>query len=218
MSSTRSDAALRVILLVLLVTEINSAFEVGMMYGILATLVREFGDPAGVGWLITAFLLVGAAAAALCSRLGDLYGRRRVVLVMLAFATCGSLVSALSTSLPGLILGRSLQGVAAALLPLCIGLAREYFPAPRVPVAIGWLAAVASFSAGLGVIFGGWLADNTGWRMTFWIGAGHACCRSSVCGSCCRRRSRRRATAPSMCSAACCSRRRSRPCCWRSHA
>jgi MFS family permease len=87
---------------------------------------------------------------------------------------CGSLVSALSTSLPGLILGRALQGVAAALLPLCIGLAREYFPAARVPVAIGWLAAVASFSAGVGVLFGGWLADNAGWRATFWIGAGHA--------------------------------------------
>ncbi|ROZ69148.1 MFS transporter [Ramlibacter sp. WS9] len=174
MSSTRSNAALRVILFVLLVTEINSAFEVGMMYGILATLVREYGDPAGVGWLITAFLLVGAAAAALCSRLGDIYGRRRVVLVMLVFAACGSLVSALSTSLPGLILGRALQGVAAALLPLCIGLAREYFPAARVPVAIGWLAAVASFSAAVGILFGGWLADNAGWRMTFWIGAGHA--------------------------------------------
>lgn len=169
-----SPRRLQVILFVLLIAEINSAFEVGMMYGILATLVREFGDPVGVGWLITAFLLVGAAAAALCSRLGDLYGRRRVVLVMLAFAMCGSLVSALSTSLPGLILGRALQGVAAALLPLCIGLAREYFPAARVPVAIGWLAAVASFSAGVGVLFGGWLADNAGWRATFWIGAGHA--------------------------------------------
>jgi MFS family permease len=169
-----SPGRLRLILLVLLVTEINSAFEVGMMYGILATLVREFGDPAGVGWLITAFLLVGAAAAALCSRLGDLYGRRRVVMVMLAFAVSGSLVSAISTGLPGLIFGRALQGVAAALLPLCIGLVREYFPAPRVPVAIGWLAAIASFSAGVGILFGGWLADNTGWRMTFWIGAGHA--------------------------------------------
>ena len=172
--SSSNPRRLQVILFVLLVTEINSAFEVGMMYGILATLVREFGDPAGVGWLITAFLLVGAAAAALCSRLGDLYGRRRVVLVMLVFAMSGSLVSALSTGLPGLIFGRALQGVAAALLPLCIGLVREYFPAPRVPVAIGWLAAIASFSAGVGILFGGWLADNAGWRMTFWIGAGHA--------------------------------------------
>src|SRR3954465_6929611 len=109
--SPRTDAALRLILLVLLVTEINSAFEVGMMYGILATLVREFGDPVGVGWLITAFLLVGAAAAALCSRLGDVYGRRRMIVVLLALAACGSLISALSSGLPGMIAGRALQGV-----------------------------------------------------------------------------------------------------------
>ena len=169
-----SPRRLLVILIVLVIAEVNSAFEVGMMYGILATLVREFGDPVGVGWLITAFLLVGAASAALCSRLGDLYGRRRVILVMLVFAMCGSLISALSTGLAGLICGRALQGVAAALLPLCIGLVREYFPARRVPVAIGWLAAIASFSAGVGILFGGWLVDHAGWRMTFWIGAGHA--------------------------------------------
>jgi MFS family permease len=173
-SIPRSEGALRLILLVLAITEMNSAFEVGMMYGILATLVREFGDPVGVGWLITAFLLVGAAAAALCSRLGDLYGRRRLILVLLVCAAGGSLLSAVSPTLPGMIAGRALQGVAAALLPLCIGLVREYFPRERVPVAIGWLAAIAAFSAGVGILAGGWLADHVGWRFTFWFGAGHA--------------------------------------------
>jgi MFS family permease len=173
-ATPRSEGALRLILVVLAITEMNSAFEVGMMYGVLATLVREFGDPVGVGWLITAFLLVGAAAAALCSRLGDLYGRRRLILVLLVCATGGSFLSALSPTLPGMIAGRALQGVAAALLPLCIGLVREYFPPARVPVAVGWLAAIAAFSAGVGVLAGGWLADNVGWRFTFWFSAGHA--------------------------------------------
>jgi MFS family permease len=91
------------ILAVLVIAELNSAFEVGIMYGIFGTLVREFRDPIGAGWLITAFLLVGAASAALGSRLGDLYGRRRGVLVKLTFATCGSMISATSASLSGLI-------------------------------------------------------------------------------------------------------------------
>jgi MFS family permease len=164
----------RAILVVLAITEMNGAFEVGMMYGILATLVREFGDPVGVGWLITAFLLVGAAAAALCSRLGDLYGRRRLIVVLLAVAAGGSLLSAVSGGLAGMIAGRALQGVAAALLPLCIGVVRENFPPARVPVAIGWLAAIAAFSAGVGILAGGWLADHGGWRLTFWFSAAHA--------------------------------------------
>lgn len=164
----------RLMLAVLAVVEMNGAFEVGMMYGILATLVREFGDPVGVGWLITAFLLVGAAAAALCSRLGDLYGRRRLIVVLLAVAACGSLLSALSSNLPGMIAGRALQGVSAALLPLCIGVVREAFPQQRVAVAIGWLAAIAAFSAGMGILAGGWLADHASWRLTFWFSAAHA--------------------------------------------
>jgi MFS family permease len=56
------------------IAEITSAFEVGMMYGALATVMREFRDPAGTGWLITAFPAGGLVSAALCSRLGDLTG------------------------------------------------------------------------------------------------------------------------------------------------
>jgi MFS family permease len=162
------------ILIVLVIAEITSAFEVGMMYGALSTLMREFRDPVGTGWLITAFLLVGAVSAALCSRLGDLYGRKRLVLLMLACATAGSLLAAFATSLQGLIAGRAVQGLSAALMPLCIGLAREHLPPSRVPVGIGWLAAMASFSAGSGILLGGWVVDNLGWRWIFWFSAGHA--------------------------------------------
>jgi MFS family permease len=168
-----SDRRLRVLLAVLAIAEINSAFEVGMVYGVIGSLVREFGA-ASAGWVVSSFLLSGAISAALGSRLGDIFGRRRVVMIMLVIACIGSVINATSTTLAGLIVGRSLQGVAAALLPLCVGLAREYFPAARVPKAIGWLAAIASFSAMLGILLGGKMADTVGWRFTFWVAAAHA--------------------------------------------
>ncbi|MEO8804462.1 MAG: MFS transporter [Burkholderiaceae bacterium] len=161
------------LILALVVAEITSSFEVSMIYAALASLIREFGDPARVGWMITAYLLVGSVAAALCSRLGDLFGRRRLVLAMLACSLCGSLISLTSTSLTGLIMGRSLQGMSAALLPLCIGLVREHLSGDRVPVAIGWLAAMASFSAGLGILLGGVFVDHLGWRWIFGFSTGH---------------------------------------------
>ena len=204
------------ILVVLVIAEITSAFEVGMMYGALATLMREFRDPVGTGWLITAFLLVGAVSAALCSRLGDLYGRKRLVLLMLACAATGSLIAAFATTLPWLIAGRAVQGFSAALLPLCIGLVREHLPAARVPVSIGWLAAMASFSAGFGILLGGWVVDHIGWRWIFWFSAGHAASRSCAWRWCCRHRPGRPRPESSTCSAACCSRPPSRRCCGRS--
>lgn len=172
-SPNLGERRLRAILLVLALTEINSAFEVGMVYGVIGSLVREFGA-SSAGWVITSFLLAGAISAAVGSRLGDIFGRRRIVMVMLALAMTGSIINATSTTLSGLLVGRSIQGVAASLLPLCIGLAREYFPAPRVPKAIGWLAAIASFSAMLGIVVGGAMADAVGWRSTFWLAALHA--------------------------------------------
>jgi MFS family permease len=72
-----------------------------------------------------------------------------------------------------LIAGRALQGMSAALLPLAIGIVREHLPPARVPIAIGWLAAMATFSAGAGLLLGGFLVDTAGWRTMFWFGAGH---------------------------------------------
>jgi MFS family permease len=168
------------ILLILLLAEVTSAFEMGMMFGALATIMRESGDPVGSGWLITAFLLVGSASAAVCARLGDLYGRRQVAVVLLCAATMGSVISALSPSLPGMIAGRAVQGLSTALLPLCVGLLREHMPARRVGVAIGWLAAMAGSTAGLGILLGGWVVDHLGWRVVFWISAAHAALAASL--------------------------------------
>ncbi len=159
---------------VLVFAEITSSFEVSMIYAAMASLLREFGDPGRVGWLLTAYLLVGSVSAALCSRLGDLFGRRRLLLAMLSCSFFGSLLSLVATSLTGLIAGRALQGMSAALLPLCIGLLREHWPGERVPVAIGWLAAAASFSAGVGIVLGGVFVDYLGWRWIFGFSAAHA--------------------------------------------
>ena len=181
-----------------------------MMYGALATLMREFRDPVGTGWLITAFLLVGAVSAALCSRLGDLYGRKRLVLLMLACATAGSLIAAFATSLPWLIAGRAVQGFSAALLPLCIGLVREHLPAPRVPVAHRLAGGDGELQRGrrhparrlgggprrlaLDLLVLGRPRERSRWCAWRW---------------CCRRRRGRPRPENSTCSAACCSRRRS---------
>ena len=162
------------IISVLVFAEMASAYEAGMIYSALATMYRTFNDPVGVGWLITAFLLVSAAASAVCSRLGDMFGRYQVLVVMLLLATLGSLISAVSTSLYGVVAGRALQGVSAAVLPLCFGLVREHLPASRVPIAVSYLTAMAAFGAGLGLVTAGIIVDYFSWQLMFFISAGQA--------------------------------------------
>ena len=68
-----------IILATLMCAEIVSGFETSMVIAGIGAWMRRFGDPIAVGWIVTSYLLVSAAASALCGRLGDLYGRKRVL-------------------------------------------------------------------------------------------------------------------------------------------
>ncbi|MES2258395.1 MAG: MFS transporter [Pseudomonadota bacterium] len=154
---------------VLVVAETASAFESSMTFAALPAFYKLFHDPVGVGWVITAYLLVAAAATAICGRLGDLYGRSRVLLALLVLATAGSLVSAMSSTLEGVIWGRAVQGVAAAVLPLCYGLIRERMPRLKVAYCIGIIAGTASVAAGAGFMLAGLMIDFFSWHWIFYI-------------------------------------------------
>jgi MFS family permease len=155
----------------LLIAEIAAIFETTMIYVALPTLIREFGDPVTAGWLVTAHGLIGTSAALMAGRLGDIYGRKRVLLVMLAFAVAGSVLSAVTTDYMLVLLGRSLQGLAAALIPLSIGIIRETIDKDRVPVAIGLMTTGMGMGTALGLVLGGWIIDHYQWQTLFEVSA-----------------------------------------------
>jgi len=164
-----------VIVSVLIVVEIISAFESSMMFAAIPTLITEFDSNAStVGWAVTSFLLVAAASAAVCGRLGDMYGRERILVILLAVAALGSIVSAVGDSLTSIIIGRAIQGVAGAILPLCIGLAREHLPAARVPVAVALISGSAVAAGSASLLVAGLLIDNASWHMIFVVAAAYA--------------------------------------------
>ena len=158
----------------LLLAEMTSAIELTMIFTALPTLSREFGNSPMLGWVATASLLTSAIASALCGRLGDLHGRRLILLIVLCFAVIGSLISGFSTSLGGVIIGTSFQGVAGALLPLCVALVRERCSPEQTPFIVGLVLGSAGFAAGLGLIAGGYLTDSFGWQSIFFFSAASA--------------------------------------------
>ncbi|OYD71587.1 MFS transporter [Rhodococcus sp. OK302] len=163
------------ILAVLITVEVISAFETSMMYAALPTFAEIFdADTSAVGWSVTAFLLVAASSAAVCGRLGDMYGRERVLMVVLACATVGSIVSMSMGTLEGIIIGRAIQGVAGAILPLCIGLAREHLPANKVPMAVALIAGSAIAAGAASLVVAGVIIDLGDWRYIFVVTALYA--------------------------------------------
>lgn len=168
------------IVFALVLAELVSSFEASMIYAGLAQFYRIFGDPIAVGWLVTGYMLVATSAAAICARLGDIYGRKRVLVVCLIIACIGSIISALSNDLAWIIVGRSCQGIAGAILPLCYGMVREYLPRASIPFNIGIVSATASGGAGIGLVAGGMLVDYGSWHSIFVASAGLAAAAAVV--------------------------------------
>lgn len=169
MGATRVNTALLVV--ALMSAEILGVFEVTMLYAAMRYLLADFGGPVIVGWFFAAFGLASAVCAALGSRLGDIFGRRRVLLIAIATGICGSLLAGFSTEATGVIAGRVLQGSSGAILPLCIGLARENVSADKVKLVIGTLSATVTVSAGGALLLGGVIVDNLSWHWIFYAGA-----------------------------------------------
>lgn len=158
-----------IIMSVLLMVEILSSLESSMIVTALPTILKEFKDITSAGWLVSSFLLASAATAAVGGRLGDMFGRRRLLLILIALCAIGSIISALSTNLLLVIFGRTIQGASGAILPLCYGLTRELAPPGKAPLWIGLLTGGYSFAAAIGYILGGYLADTSSWRSVFYL-------------------------------------------------
>jgi MFS family permease len=126
-----------------------------------------------VTWVFTATLLAGAVSTPLLSRFGDMYGKKKMILVAMALLVVGSVVCAISGSLAVLVVGRALQGVSSAMIPLAIGVIRDTFPRERITTAIGIVSATLGVGGGLGMLVTGIIAEHTtSYRPVFWISAG----------------------------------------------
>lgn len=159
------------LVLPLMVAEVVGSLELTMIYAAMRSLIADFGSASAAGWLVTSFMLSSAAGAALFGRLGDLLGRRRVLLTVLVISTLGSVISALTRDLGWLIAGRAMQGAAGAIVPLCFGIVREHAPPERVSYGISLLAVAASVASATGLVIGGIIIDLADWSMIFKVTA-----------------------------------------------
>lgn len=155
------------IIAALFMAEMTATFESAMLYAALPTLIRDFGDPITAGWLVTIHMLVGSAAAIVAGRLGDIKGRKSMILALLLIATVGSIISAVSSNFGVVLAGRALQGLSTAVIPLSIGVLRESLPAQRVPVAIGLMTTAQGAGVAVGLVLGGAIVDHLNWHWLF---------------------------------------------------
>jgi len=110
---------------------------------------------AGVTWLLTGYLLSASVATSILGRLGDMYGKERLLLTTLIILGVGTVVAGLSTSLAPMIAGRIIQGAGGGIFPLAFGIVRDEFPRERVAGSIGILSSILGVGGGIGIVLGG---------------------------------------------------------------
>lgn len=128
-------------------------------------------DMAGLQWVVNAYALCLSACMLSAGPLGDRHGHKRIWLLGVALFTAGSLLCALAASLPLLLAGRAVQGVAGALLiPGAMPILSHAFPDPRERAhVIGGWSAFSALALILGPLLGGMLLEATGWQSIFLI-------------------------------------------------
>ncbi|MFT8636640.1 MAG: MFS transporter [Pseudoclavibacter sp.] len=122
-------------------------------------------------WTVTATLLTGAVAMPVLGRLADMHGKRRMILITLIPLALGSVLCAVATTLPVMIVGRALQGVANGLVPLGISLLHDVLPRERIAGAIALMSASMGIGGALGLPIASAVIQYTNWRILFWATA-----------------------------------------------
>ena len=129
-------------------------------------------------WAVTATLLTAAVATPVAGRLGDMFGKRRMLLVSMAFLLVGSVVSALATGLALMVVGRGLQGMAMGAIALGISVLRDELPADKVGPGVARMSATMGIGGAVGLPLAAFVADKASWQMLFWLVAALA----ALCG------------------------------------
>ncbi|RZI53832.1 MAG: MFS transporter [Pseudonocardia sp.] len=128
-------------------------------------------SPVNASWVITVTLLAGAVSNPISGRLGDIFGKRRVALVLLSVVFAGSLLSALTTSLAPMLVGRTFQGIGLGIIPLGISMLRDTIPTDRVGRSVAVVSSTLGVGGAAGMPLSAFVSQHYNWHTLFWISA-----------------------------------------------
>ncbi|GAB1329880.1 MFS transporter [Streptomyces sennicomposti] len=150
---------------------------VAVMQTLLVPVIKDLPQlldtsPSNATWVLTSTLLSGAVATPIMGRLGDLYGKRRMLILSLAVMVVGALVSAFTSTLLPMIAGRTLQGFAMGAIPLGIGLMRDMLPREKLGSSMALMSSSIGVGGGLALPAAALVAQHTNWHALFYGAAG----------------------------------------------
>src|SRR3712207_4228268 len=152
-----------------------AALAFALLQTMVAPAIPHFAEeydtsPSTATWVLTGFLLSASVCTPLAGKLGDLFGKGRVLTIILVLFSAGAIICALAPTIEVLIAGRVIAGTAGGVFPLAFGIINDEFPAERRATAIGLMSAMFGIGGGIGMPLSGVIIDNLHLSLLFWLG------------------------------------------------
>jgi MFS family permease len=132
-------------------------------------LIRDFEITYSVSsWILSSYLIAGAISVPIVGKLSDLYGRKKVLLIIMVIYTIGVFGGSISTDIYSMIISRTVQGIGMSVFPIVFAIVQDQFPREKISIAQGTLASMFAFGGVIGLLAGGYIIEYFGWKVTFY--------------------------------------------------
>jgi MFS family permease len=118
-------------------------------------------------WILAAFLVMGAIMTPVAGKLSDMYGKKKMLLIILGIYILGLLLGALATNFLSIVIARAIQGIGISMFPIAFSIIRDKFAPEKLAIAQGIFSSTLSGGAVIGLLLGGSIVENFGWQATF---------------------------------------------------
>jgi MFS family permease len=139
-----------------------------MLLPAIRDIIRDFDISYSISsWILTAYLIAGAVATPIAGKLSDIYGRKKMVMIILIIYILGICAGGISTNISFLVIARVIQGIGISMFPIAFGIIRDRLPKDKLAIGIGVFSSMFAAGSVVGLAVGGSIIQSFGWHATF---------------------------------------------------
>jgi MFS family permease len=169
-SKSKKNTSAWTVLAILSSTLLAVMFAETMLLPALPDIMREFKISYSTSaWIFSAYLIVAAVMTPISGRLSDMYGKKKILLLLLAIYTTSILAGGFANSISFLLVSRVIQGVSLSAVPVAFSIVRDVFPAKKLAIAVGIFGSAYSGGSVVGLLVGASIIQSFGWHTTFFF-------------------------------------------------
>jgi MFS family permease len=139
-----------------------------MLLPAIPDIIRDFDISYNTSsWILSAYLISGAVATPIVGKLSDIYGRKKMVTIILIIYIVGISLGGISSDITFLIIARVVQGISISMFPIAFGIIRDRLPKDKLSIGVGIFSSMFAAGSVVGLGIGATIIENFGWRATF---------------------------------------------------